>query len=65
MLEQDGVSATVYARSGETWTHEILIDDSVLSLPEIDFELPLAELYDGIVFETEQDADLTPDADRS
>jgi Uma2 family endonuclease len=65
MLEQDGVSATVYARSGETWTHEILIADSVLSLPEIDVELPLAELYDGIVFETEQDADLTPDADRA
>jgi Uma2 family endonuclease len=41
MLEQDGVSATVYARSGETWTHEILIADSILSLPEIDVELPL------------------------
>ena len=65
MLEQDGVSATVYARSGETWTHEILIADSILSLPEIDVELPLAELYDGIVFETEQDADRTPDAERA
>ena len=63
MLEQDGVSATVYARSGETWTHEILIADSILSLPEIDVELPLAELYDGIVFETEQDADRTPDGE--
>src|SRR5271157_2159376 len=30
MLEQDGVSSTVYARSGETWTHEILIADSIL-----------------------------------
>ena len=65
MLEQDGVSATVYARSGETWTHEILIADSILSLPEIDVELPLAELYDGIVFETEQDADRTPAAERA
>ena len=64
MLEQDGVSATVYARSGETWTHEILIADSILSLPEIDVELPLAELYDGIVFETEQDADRIPDGER-
>ncbi len=61
MLEQDGVSATVYARSGETWTHEILIADSMLSLPEIGVELPLAELYEGIVFETEQDADRTAD----
>jgi Uma2 family endonuclease len=65
MLEQDGVSATVYARSGETRTHEILIADSVLSLPEIDVELPLAELYDGIVFEMEQEADRTPAGERA
>jgi Uma2 family endonuclease len=63
MLEQDGVSATVYARSGETWTHEILIADSILSLPEIGVSLPLAELYDGVVFETEQDADRTTDGE--
>ena len=63
MLEQDGVSATVYARSGETWTHEILIADSILSLPEIGVSLPLAELYEGIVFETEQDADRTADGE--
>jgi len=63
MLEQDGVSATVYARSGQTWTHEILIADSILSLPEIGVELPLAELYDGIVFETEQDVDQTTDGE--
>src|SRR5271165_981395 len=64
MLEQDGVSATVYARSGETWTHEILVADSILALPEIEVELPLAELYEGIVFETEQDADRIPDGER-
>ena len=63
MFEQDGVSATVYARSGETWTHEILIADSMLSLPEIGVSLPLAELYEGIVFETEQDADRTADGE--
>jgi Uma2 family endonuclease len=63
MLEQDGVSATVYARSGETWTHEILIADSILALPEIGVELPLAELYEGIAFETEQDGDLAPEGE--
>lgn len=63
MLEQDGVSATVYARSGGTWTHEILIADSILALPEIGIELPLAELYEGIVFETDQDADRTSDGE--
>ena len=55
MLEQDSVGATVYARSGDAWTHEILVADSVLALPEIGVELPLAELYEGIVFEAEQD----------
>ncbi len=61
MLEQDAVGATVYAHSDNAWTHEILAVDSILALPEIDVELPLAELYEGIVFETEQDSDRTPD----
>ena len=63
MLEQDGVSATVYARSGETWTHEILIAESVLALPEIGVELPLAELYEGVVFEAKQDTDETSEGE--
>ncbi len=63
MLEQDGVSATVYARSGESSTHEILIADSILSLPEIGVSMPLAELYEGIAFETEQDHDRTADGE--
>jgi Uma2 family endonuclease len=51
MLDQDGVSATVYARSGDAWTHEILIADSILAMPEIDVALPLAELYEGLDLE--------------
>ena len=35
----------------------------MLSLPEIGVSLPLAELYDGVVFETEQDADQTTDGE--
>ena len=53
MLEQDSVSATVYARSGAAWTHEILVADSLLVLPEIGISMPLAELYEGLVFEAE------------
>jgi Uma2 family endonuclease len=53
MLEQDSIGATVYARSRDSWTHEILIADSVLVLPEIGIELPLAELYEGLAFEPE------------
>ena len=63
MLEQDGVSATIYARSGQTWTHEILVADSILALPEIGVSLPLAELSEGIVFEAEPDGDQPPDAE--
>lgn len=43
MLEQDSVGATVYARAGDAWTHEILIAGSILVLPEIGVELPLDE----------------------
>jgi Uma2 family endonuclease len=57
MLEQDAVGATVYARSGDAWTHEILVADSILVLPEIAVSLPLAELYEGVVFEAEQGGD--------
>ena len=63
MVEQDAVGATVYARSGEAWTHEILVADSILALPEIGVSLPLAELYEGLVFELEQDGDQLPASD--
>ena len=54
MLEQDGVAAVVYARAGAVWTHEILTAESILALPEIGVDLPLAELYEGIAFETDE-----------
>ena len=57
MLEQDRVGATAYVRAGDSWTHEILAADSVLALPEVGVEVLLAELYDGIVFEPDEDAD--------
>jgi Uma2 family endonuclease len=53
MLEQDRIGATVYARA--TWAHEILIENSILALPEIGVEFPLVELYDGIALEAEED----------
>jgi Uma2 family endonuclease len=65
MLEQDGVGATVYARLGETWTHEILVADSILTLPEIGVSLPLAELYEGLVYEPEQEGEQAPIGERA
>jgi hypothetical protein len=55
MLEQDRIGATVYARVGEGWTHEILVADSTLALPEFGVSLPLAELYEGLVFAPEEE----------
>ena len=63
MLEQDAVGATVYARSGNAWTHEILVADSILALPEIEVELPLADLYEGIVFEEQDQPDQPPESE--
>jgi len=59
MLEQDRIGATVYARSGDVWTHEILIADSVLALPEIGVELLLGELYEGLAFEAQEDREVS------
>ena len=50
------------AGSARGLADEILVADSILSLPEIGVSLPLAELYEGIVFEAEQDGDQPPAA---
>jgi Uma2 family endonuclease len=55
MLEQDRIGATVYACVDGRWTHEILVADSTLALPEIGVALPLAELYEGLIFAPEED----------
>lgn len=48
ILEQDRIAATVFFRDSTGWVTEILLDDAVLSMPEIGVAFPLAELYDGI-----------------
>ncbi len=63
MLEQDSINAVVYARADDAWTHEILVADSILALPEIEVELPLAELYEGIVFEAQDQSDQPPESE--
>ena len=63
MLEQDSINAVVYARAGDAWTHEILVADSILALPEIEVKLALAELYEGIVFEAQDQSDQPPESE--
>jgi Uma2 family endonuclease len=60
MIEQDRIGATVYTRASGDWKHQILIEDSILVLPEIGIELPLTELYEGLLFDRDEDADQPP-----
>ena len=49
MLEQTRQAATVFTRTGGNWVGHVVKGDAVLSLPEIEAELPLGELYVGIL----------------
>jgi len=60
ILEQDRIAATVFAREGTDWVGHVLADDALLAMPEIGIEIPLAELYQGLVFETPEDGDAAP-----
>jgi len=48
MLEQDQALATVITRVGTGWSLEVLDANGTLSMPEIDVEIAMAELYDGL-----------------
>ena len=58
MLEQTRRAATVFARAGDDWVGHVLTGDAVLAMPEIGVDLPLAEVYAGIEFATD---DLPPE----
>jgi len=60
ILEQDRVAATVFAREGADWAGHVLADDAILAMPEIGIEIPLAEFYEGLVFETPEDGEAAP-----
>ena len=48
MLEQDRVFATVITRMEAGWDHALVGPEGTLVLPEIGFEIPMVELYDGL-----------------
>lgn len=52
ILSQDSISANVYERIGNGWVGTLVTDpETVLAMPEIGVELPLAALYDGLEFD--------------
>ncbi len=57
ILEEDRVVATVLARVGGDRLGQVLADDAVLSMPEIEIELPLDALYPGLVFDAADNGD--------
>ncbi|MGB5084167.1 MAG: Uma2 family endonuclease [Methylocystis silviterrae] len=57
ILEQDRIAATVFARRDGDWVGHVLAEDAVLTMPEIDVELPLTELYEGLVLDAVNDAE--------
>jgi Uma2 family endonuclease len=50
ILAQDEIGGTMFVRSGETWLGHLLTPESILLMPEIGIEVPLAEFYVDVEF---------------
>ena len=48
VLAQDAMAGTMFERIGDDWVGHLLSAASLLHMPEIGIDLPLAELYDGV-----------------
>ncbi len=59
IVEPDAVAITVFSRDheGETFRATGLAEDDILQLTEIGIEIPVAAIYEGIVFDDKQDKD--------
>ena len=55
ILSQSKISGTMFERIGDDWIGHLLSAESILRMPEIGIEVPLAELY--------VDVDLSPAAE--
>ena len=56
LLEQDSAAAVVYRRSEQGFLREVYAGrETTIPLPEIEIELPLAEIYDGVEFVPERE----------
>jgi Uma2 family endonuclease len=48
ILAQDVIGGTMFERQDNDWVGHVLGPESVLSMPEIDVEIPIVEVYEGI-----------------
>jgi Uma2 family endonuclease len=56
ILRQDKPAGLMFERIGDDWVGHLLSAASTLNMPEIDIEVPLAEVYDGVEFPPAEDA---------
>jgi Uma2 family endonuclease len=58
MLDQEAAVATAFRRTEQGFVREVFAEvGAVIPLPEIEIELPLAEIYEGVEFLPEPPAD--------
>jgi Uma2 family endonuclease len=50
MLVQTTMAAMVFHRDNDDWVEHLQIGDTVLAMPEIETELALMDIYEGVVF---------------
>jgi hypothetical protein len=53
ILEQTRIAARMFERSGDDWIGHLLGSGSVIAMPEIGIEAPLAEFYKNVDFSGE------------
>lgn len=60
LVEQTGVAITVHARrESEAWVTTVLGEGDILALPEIGIEIPVAAIYEDLMFENWNDTTKT------
>jgi Uma2 family endonuclease len=56
LLEQDSIAAQMFVRKGDLFVSETLTEGDILSMPEIEVELPFAVFYAGLDFPDDDSA---------
>ncbi len=57
ILEQDSIAATAFARPATDWIAHALTAVDVLRMPEIEVELPIADIYADVPLPSQPDSD--------
>jgi len=48
ILEQDAIAATIYLKQDAAWTVSVMTGGAMLTMPEIEAEIPLADIYSDV-----------------